>query len=95
MLLDNRPAHLRTIEVEVTEEDIERARASHHGWISRRCALAQALKRQTGEVWSCSYGLAAPVGSGREYKHDGERIVSAYDAGFNITGRVRLTPIQS
>lgn len=94
MLLDNRT--VRVLEVEVTQDDVERALycAEAQEPRTRTCALSQALSRQFGGEWATSSWFStrvAPNGDFLEsYLHDGRAIVAGFDAGLPETGVVRL-----
>lgn len=86
MLLDNRTAPV--IEVEVTQEDIQRGARD----CATDCALALALLRSTGERWVVLTNGAYGSG-GRTYLHDGKAFVDAFDSGGIVHPTVvRLWP---
>jgi hypothetical protein len=90
MLLDNRKTQV--IEVEVTQEDIDKAETQRRYGRSSTCALAHALNRSTGSNgWMVGYTHALTGMSGDFYSHDGSDLVCAFDSGKPITGTVRLT----
>jgi phage-related tail fiber protein len=87
MLFDNRKTQV--IEVEVMQEDIDTAGSSCD---SQRCAVANALNRQTGGVWTVgvnSAGMSTGIGW-TTFHHDGSAIVRAFDSGRPITGTIRV-----
>lgn len=97
MLFDNRKTQV--IEVEVTQEDIERAMAVVPTtiWRSQHCAVSQALIRHFGGHWATTHDdVTRFSGDGRvmeSYDHDGWDLVYAFDHGRAVPGTIRLTRV--
>lgn len=97
MLLDNRKT--RVIEVEVTQEDIDKATEAVRGtiWRAQNCAVSQALMRVFGGHWGTTHTMTHRYG-GDDYRvmeawdHDGCDMVYAFDRGRAVPGVVHLSP---